>query len=343
MQTPGRSFDAAGSTAYRYGFNGQEKSTEVSSNNFTAEYWQYDARIGRRWNVDPKPIAGLSPYSTFSGNPIYYSDPLGDTTVTGAGGTQSIDIDDKQNSLKFYSSGTNYKIAGTNTPVPIKPGQLRSFSNLLGTFSATWTTDANGNAVFAGYKNDKGQDLAACVNELNEFASSWKYKLWSFGDRMYEDYQQDPVGHNLKITITLLAMSTMSAVEPVGYNGGYNPSLTTQESMSGIGFLKATPKFAEGSFSIVNWKGYPSWGFKPTGPFRILEGQEYSSARALADKTNAAIHRANPYLDGLQIHELQPVKFGGSPTSSANKVYLTPSQHSQYSKFWSSFLRNMKK
>ncbi len=69
-----------GRTLYRYGFNGQEKDNEIygEGQSYTAEFWQYDARLGRRWNVDPKPEASLSQYSTFANNPIWYSDLLGD-------------------------------------------------------------------------------------------------------------------------------------------------------------------------------------------------------------------------------------------------------------------------
>lgn len=73
---PGRSFTSQ--TSYRYGFNGQEKSLEVSENSTTAEFWQYDARIGRRWNVDPVEKEWESPYLCFSGNPIALSDINGD-------------------------------------------------------------------------------------------------------------------------------------------------------------------------------------------------------------------------------------------------------------------------
>ena len=43
------------STRYRYGFNGQEKDNEVygEGNSYTAEFWEYDPRLGRRWNCDP--------------------------------------------------------------------------------------------------------------------------------------------------------------------------------------------------------------------------------------------------------------------------------------------------
>ncbi len=69
------------SEKYRYGFNGQEKSNEIKGegNSYTAEFWEYDPRIGRRWNLDPKPIIGTSFYSAFSNNPLWYNDVKGDT------------------------------------------------------------------------------------------------------------------------------------------------------------------------------------------------------------------------------------------------------------------------
>ena len=66
---------------YRYGFNGMESDNEIAGdkNVYTAPFWQYDSRIGRRWNVDPKPNPSISQYNCFAGNPIWYSDVLGDT------------------------------------------------------------------------------------------------------------------------------------------------------------------------------------------------------------------------------------------------------------------------
>ncbi len=88
MLEPGRQYSTG--TQYRYGFNGQEKSDEIGGGLSTAEYWEYDSRIGRRWNLDPKPRVGVSDYSTFDDNPISYDDPNGDcpncvTAVIGAG------------------------------------------------------------------------------------------------------------------------------------------------------------------------------------------------------------------------------------------------------------------
>jgi RHS repeat-associated protein len=76
MQMPGRKYIQPNSK-YRYGFNGQENSDEIAAGLTTALYWEYDSRIGRRWNVDPIVKVWESPYLCFSGNPIGYSDPLG--------------------------------------------------------------------------------------------------------------------------------------------------------------------------------------------------------------------------------------------------------------------------
>ncbi|WP_155990222.1 RHS repeat domain-containing protein [Terrimonas ferruginea] len=82
MGMPGRKVESDG---YRYGFNGQEKSTELdqNGNSMTAEFWQYDARLARRWNPDPRPVSGVSDYTAFLNNPIFFRDPLGDTTING--------------------------------------------------------------------------------------------------------------------------------------------------------------------------------------------------------------------------------------------------------------------
>jgi RHS repeat-associated protein len=79
---PGRS----GETNYRYGFNTQEKSPELAEGHYTAEFWEYDARTGRRWNLDPVTFPNEGGYAVNHNNPIAYNDPKGDcaTCVTGA-------------------------------------------------------------------------------------------------------------------------------------------------------------------------------------------------------------------------------------------------------------------
>lgn len=64
---------------YRFGFNGQEKDDEVSGNGntMTAEFWEYDARLGRRFNCDLVVKYWMSPYHAFSNKPILNTDPNG--------------------------------------------------------------------------------------------------------------------------------------------------------------------------------------------------------------------------------------------------------------------------
>jgi RHS repeat-associated protein len=77
MTMPGRKFSAA-NAKYRYGFNGQEHDKELNENITTALYWEYDSRIGRRWNLDPVPQVGVSDYACLGNNPINLSDADGD-------------------------------------------------------------------------------------------------------------------------------------------------------------------------------------------------------------------------------------------------------------------------
>jgi hypothetical protein len=102
---PGRTMNTAG---YRYGFNGQEKSDEIAGagNHTTAEFWEYDPRIGARWNIDPKPTVGISPYATFNGNPIFNADPMGDTTGDPVMPRHPIDLKNTPSSIGYAPYNT---------------------------------------------------------------------------------------------------------------------------------------------------------------------------------------------------------------------------------------------
>ncbi|MBK6835140.1 MAG: hypothetical protein IPG89_13055 [Bacteroidetes bacterium] len=73
----GRTFSDG--SRYSYGMNGQEKDEEVGEGIYTAMYWEYDSRLGRRWNLDPKGRINESYYACFFNNPVNISDPNGDT------------------------------------------------------------------------------------------------------------------------------------------------------------------------------------------------------------------------------------------------------------------------
>ena len=92
---------------YRFGFNGQEKDNEVAGigNSNTAQFWQYDTRLGRRWNLDPKPQIRISDYAVMGNNPLVNTDVLGDRyhlfgikkkgKLTGAGVSATVYIQGK--------------------------------------------------------------------------------------------------------------------------------------------------------------------------------------------------------------------------------------------------------
>jgi GH24 family phage-related lysozyme (muramidase) len=64
---------------FRFGFNNQEKDNEIygADDATSAEFWEYDSRLGRRWNIDPVVKHDQSSYECFNNNPILYADPSG--------------------------------------------------------------------------------------------------------------------------------------------------------------------------------------------------------------------------------------------------------------------------
>ena len=90
----------------------------------------------------------------------------------------------------------------------------------------------------------------------------------------------------------------------------------------------------DGEIEITDWEGYPEGGPKPEGKLKLVDGEEYDAARKAANSENARLHRENPSYKGKDIHEIQPVKFGGSPTDGSNKIVLSRKEHSKYTRFW---------
>ena len=107
MSMPGRSYTGKN---YRYGFNGQEKDDEIkgSANSYTASFWEYDPRLGRRWNTDPIIFSWQSTYSCFNNNPLLFIDPSGQGAEVSAkrekGKVTAIEIN-----ANFYVHGKDTK------------------------------------------------------------------------------------------------------------------------------------------------------------------------------------------------------------------------------------------
>ena len=123
-------------------------------------------------------------------------------------------------------------------------------------------------------------------------------------------------------TVEAITWGTIGVEVAFGYFTGYvNPtSVVAGEVSAAVGAVSseakcaaeaATPKVFANSSSITDFSGYPEGLPKPGGPFRLLEGSEYDAARSAANQANRAMHAADQTLEGLQLHEIQPVKFGG--------------------------------
>jgi hypothetical protein len=111
MEIKGRNYQA-GVSSYRYGLNGIEKSNEVvgKGNHYTALFGEYDSRLGRRWNQDPKPNPSISNYAMFGNNPIWNSDPFLDTIiVNNKGGISLMRLDDGKYKLTNMTAQQLYK------------------------------------------------------------------------------------------------------------------------------------------------------------------------------------------------------------------------------------------
>jgi hypothetical protein len=94
-----------GEDGYRYTFNGQEQENELNPSITSAEFWMYEGRLGRRWNVDPEyqKFPHISGYSTNNNNPLLYEDMNGDQ------GKISIYARTSDGGLELVSA---YKVAG---------------------------------------------------------------------------------------------------------------------------------------------------------------------------------------------------------------------------------------
>lgn len=108
---------SVGDDRYEFGYNGQMKVDEVAGtgNWYTAKYWEYGTREATRKNPDPVRKPNQSPYSVFSGNPIWKVDPDGDDDYYNKGGKfigsdgigtkiRLMDNDAIQNSKSFAAS-----------------------------------------------------------------------------------------------------------------------------------------------------------------------------------------------------------------------------------------------
>ncbi|WP_255154949.1 hypothetical protein [Ferruginibacter sp. HRS2-29] len=237
----GSGYQYANNKSYRYGFNGQEKSDEVKGegNSYTAEFWEYDPRVARRWNLDPKPSSTASNYSVLGDSPIWLADLLGDKGDTlsynVSNNETSADIasivkKDNQKFINFNPLGT-VELSNEFRNLPAAEQQrllnsdeglslLNSMINNVNNYYYSTTdrvkfkkTDVSGVPMIG----PDGRDLIIDVN------LSDKYNV---GDKL-EDYDPaDPNIYPLFLSFTNLSNTIRGDEATVGY--GQKPSRETK-------------------------------------------------------------------------------------------------------------------
>jgi len=107
--------------------------------------------VGRRWNLDPRPNVSIGPYATFGNNPIYNSDPLGDTTLPDASG-KNLMLPPEATGISTFD-GTLKNLQNSSVKVQPLVGSLSSFNINGKQFNAQFG-DHSGN--FMGYFTGDG-------------------------------------------------------------------------------------------------------------------------------------------------------------------------------------------
>ena len=110
------------------------RDSEISGtgNSYTAEYWQYDSRLGRRWNVDPVVKPWESPYAAFANNPIRCTDRKGADTASATSEASSF-VQQSISPLKEVKrSWLGQLITGQKTKMVTNPSYQSEISALVG-------------------------------------------------------------------------------------------------------------------------------------------------------------------------------------------------------------------
>ena len=144
-------------------------------NSYTAEFWEYDPRLGRRWNVDPIVKYHESPYATFGNNPIINIDPNGADTINinntttrrkfrsiggGLDGVPATKIPDhitREGSINITAAEGNDVFRITNTEINIDEDGNQSGTSLTTTLNLNnWQTyGRTGGHNMEGYLDDR--------------------------------------------------------------------------------------------------------------------------------------------------------------------------------------------
>lgn len=175
---PGRNYN---SNSYSRGMNGQLKDDEIAGNGniYSAEYWEYDSRTGRRWNTDPLSEIDESPYACFYNSPIMIADP------SGAKGEDVITKTYDGNKGDYVETGRIKEDNGTDTynfRGGVLDGQKQVFNK--STYKSTWTAGpSTGAGGFSDWysSNSKNYD-----NQVEAYRAWQSHPFYHLGEDWFD-------------------------------------------------------------------------------------------------------------------------------------------------------------
>jgi hypothetical protein len=216
----------------------------------TATFWEYDTRLGRRWNIDPVVKPWLSGYSAFSNSPIWKVDPDGDDdffSTSGkflrrtAGGSAIRIVDGKQTQLfsaylgnKSYSAGDRATTAlgianhyapeagvkgkvemafyskNTNSPAHESGGTVKINAFLNPKHYKLFSNTGN---VVNTLKHEAGHQKAGAVNTYADHARVYLGQILdkSFTEGTTKEYRDGVVGSFVNYTMNSFVQDPNSA------------------------------------------------------------------------------------------------------------------------------------
>jgi RHS repeat-associated protein len=295
--------ETEGKEGYRFGFNGQEKMDEIAGvvNHNTALFWEYDTRLGRRWNWDPVVHAGYSGYSVFMNNPLVYIDPLGLDSVNSKDNAKVGDMvctDDENGNATWAAKGSaisEVTVKAKRTP------ENNSDSNI-----------GLGKTVMVGGTSSKNFGNFKKIDPSNPILNLYA---------LYNIIQPEAIG--ISINYSLLGIDGIAGSINLGKIGNDVCVFNTN------GIAACTPEIGIGVSVFVSkyvgtdkptFDSYMGWGKAYNGSFAAgkLIGYPFSINGSYSEGFNSQLERQNPTWKTISIgasigvKDLSPLPAGGN-------------------------------